>query len=599
VALILLVISLLAFAVGPALYGVAGRARGRLGALDGFVMVTVAGLALVHIIPHAVLAAGPAALAVSLIGFVGPGLVEHRLERAAHQTHNAALALALFGLMVHELFDGVGLAQAFYDPDSGTSVLAVAVVLHRLPIAITVWWLLRPVRGPLLAWAVLAALGAATVLGYVSGDAIAGAVDPEWLGMLEALIAGSLLHVVVHRPSPLSAPDQGRRERLWGAAGALLGLVAVLALAGDHHAPHDHDAVPGAVDVRDVFVVLAARTAPFLLIGFGLAGAMLAIRRRRADPAPATPDGDGDGDALEPPIWVGSRASRRLHQALGTRERLSAGALGLLIASPQLGVDAFLVSVPLLGPSMAVARVAAGALLGLIAAIALGRTIARRGDKAIAPRAAGTRGGLGGLGELLDRTTPWIVLGIAIAAVADPAVRAIAWDELPRGVTVALFALVGMPMFLCPAGVAPLAAVVIAHGVSPGAALALLLTGPIGSAATWGALGRARGPAVAIGLGAAVAGGAIALGLAADQILSPSAGLALYEVIALGVGPFEMACLAVFLLMVAVSVLRQGPRGFVGQVLSPHDHGHGPHHGHDHDGHDHGHDGRGRDESAH
>src|SRR6188508_1658656 len=154
-------------------------------------MVAVAGLALVHIIPHAVATAGPWAMLVAGVGFIGPGLVEHRLERAARQTHTAALVVALAGLTVHEFFDGVGLASAFYGSE-GVSLLAIAVILHRLPIAITIWWLLAPTRGPRLAGLVLGALGAATVLGYFSGDAVADAVDARWLGLLEALIAGSL-----------------------------------------------------------------------------------------------------------------------------------------------------------------------------------------------------------------------------------------------------------------------------------------------------------------------------------------------------------------------------------------------------------------------
>src|SRR5690606_32820619 len=58
VALTLLGISLLALAIGPVLFAMADRARATLAALDGFVMVAVAGLAVVHIIPHAVATAG-------------------------------------------------------------------------------------------------------------------------------------------------------------------------------------------------------------------------------------------------------------------------------------------------------------------------------------------------------------------------------------------------------------------------------------------------------------------------------------------------------------------------------------------------------------
>ena len=74
-ALTLLLISLLAYALGPVLYALADRARSSLAALDGFVMIAVSGLALVHIIPHAVATGGPWAILVAGAGFIGPGLV--------------------------------------------------------------------------------------------------------------------------------------------------------------------------------------------------------------------------------------------------------------------------------------------------------------------------------------------------------------------------------------------------------------------------------------------------------------------------------------------------------------------------------------------
>jgi len=603
--------------VGPALYRMAGRARASLAALDGFVMVTVAGLALVHIIPHAVVTAGAGALVVSLIGFVGPGLVEHRLERAARQTHNAALALALFGLAIHELFDGVGLAQVFYDPDTGTSVLAVAVVLHRLPIAITVWWLLRPLRGPLLAWSVLAALGAATVLGYASGDAIAGAVDARWLGLLEALIAGSLLHVVVHRPSPLSTPDQGRRERLSAGVGALLGLIAVLALGSDQHAPiHEHEAIGSSIDFSAVFVALTARTAPALLLAFALAGAVHALVPRASlgwmragNPAIEA----ARGVAVGLPLPVCSCGVMPLFQSVAAQPVPATAALAFLIATPELGIDSILVSLPLLGPRLTVVRIAAAALLALAVGAILGRLV-QRGGRSVVDAAAATvepaepaeprqplvaRAAAGlrfGFGEIVDRTAPWMVIGIAIASVAEPALRGAWWTALPAGGDVVLFALLGMPIYLCAAGATPLAAVLIHQGVSPGAALAFLLTGPATSAATFGLLARLHGRRVALGFGAAMAAGAIGLGLIASALLPRGGGIALYDAVAAGASPFEVVCLAGFTLVVALSVLRQGPRGFVGQVLSPY--GEGPH-DHDHGGGDHGHGDHGHGDHGH
>ena len=74
---------------------VADRQRATISALDGFVMITIAGLVVVHIIPHAMESAGLWALVIALVGFFAPGIVEHSLARAARQAHMATVVLAI------------------------------------------------------------------------------------------------------------------------------------------------------------------------------------------------------------------------------------------------------------------------------------------------------------------------------------------------------------------------------------------------------------------------------------------------------------------------------------------------------------------------
>jgi uncharacterized membrane protein YraQ (UPF0718 family) len=600
--LTLLLISLLAFAVGPALYGMADRARASLAALDGFVMVAVAGLALVHIIPHAVVTAGAGALAVALAGFIGPGLVEHRLERAARQTHTAALALALSGLTVHEFFDGVGLARAFYDPSTGISILAVAVVLHRLPIAITVWWLLRPLRGPRLAWAVLAALGAATVLGYASVDLVAGLVDTRWLGLLEALIAGSLLHVVVHRPSPLSAPDQGRRERLSAGIGALFGLAAVAALGSEHHIPlHGHE----SIGFGDIFIALVMESAPWLLLAFALAGAAQVVLPRASrswmrSGNSTTEAMRGMAYGLRLPIC----ACRVIpvYQSLVVQSVPAAASLAFLVATPALGIDSILISLPLLGGELTAVRAVAAALIALLIGAVLGRVVQRRWpgkspdestmiEQQPARLIDRVRAGLRfGFGDVVDHTAPWIVFGIAVASLAEPALHDTWLAALPWGVDVLLFALLGMPFYVCASGATPLAAVLIHKGVSPGAALAFLLVGPVTNGTTFGVLSRLHSPRMALAFGGMLAGLTVGLGLLVNGFMPRSGGIALYAEASADASALQVLAVVAFTAVIALSVLRQGPRGFIAQILNPYgddrhdDHGHGrSDHAHSHD----------------
>ncbi len=592
-ALTLLLISLLAFALGPVLYALADRAKSSLAALDGFVMIAVSGLALVHIIPHAVATGGPWAILVAGAGFIGPGLVEHRLERAARQTHTAALVVALAGLTLHEFFDGVGLAGAFYGED-GVSLLAVAVVLHRLPIAITIWWLLAPTRGPRLAGLLLCALGAATVLGYFSVHLVAGVIEARWLGLLEALIAGSLLHVVVHRPSPLSTPSHGHRERLAAGIGALFGLGAVIALGGEHYIPHHgHDSLAFA----DVFMALAYESAPPLLLAFGLAGLLPVILpqaslrwMRTGRPASEA----ARGVAFGIPLAVCSCGVVPLYQTLMLQGVPATAGLAFLVATPELGIDSVLISLPLLGLDFTIARLVCAALVAIAVGAVIGRIAERRPVPVAAPVAelrapdrlmTRLRAGLRfGFAEIVDHTSPWILLGLSVAAVAEPALKGDWINALPWGVDVAIFALLGMPLYVCASGATPFVAVLIHNGVSPGAALAFLLTGPATNVTTFGILSQLHGRRVALLFGAMMAALTIGLGLLINLALPGLTGIEVHDAAGHEPGLLQILSLAGLALVLALSVLRQGPRGFVGQILTPfgeagddhdHDHAHG------------------------
>ena len=600
VALTLLVLSLVAYAVGPVLYGIADRARATLAALDGFVMVAVAGVALVHIIPEGVAISGPVGVAVALVGFLGPGMLEHRLEGSARQAHTAALILALGGLCLHVFFDGVGLASAFYAPGQ-VSILAVAVLLHRIPIAVTIWWLVRPARGPRAAALVLTALGASTVLGYAMTNAVAGVVDARWLGLLECLIAGSLLHVVVHRPSPLITPSDSQRERLLAGIGALVGLAAVVALVSQHQIPlHPR----GSIGFGRVFTTLSLESAPALLIAFALAGLVQVLLPRASLRWMRTGRRGSEavrGVVFGLPLPICSCGVIPLYQTLVTQAVPASAAMAFLVATPELGIDSVLISLPLLGGAFTLVRITCATAVALMVGVALGRMADAGRSRLPEARAAALdrphglmarmRAGLSfGFGEVVDHTAPWIVLGIAIASLADPVLRGSWIAALPWGTDVVLFALLGMPTYVCASGATPLVAVLLAKGVSPGAALAFLLTGPATNATTFGVLSRLHGPRVALRFGAMMASLAVGLGFAVNLVLPHVHGISLYQAAAEGPSAIQVASLAAMAVVLALSVLRQGPRGFVGQILTPYGGG-GHRHGHDHgegDGGDHG-----------
>lgn len=613
----LLIISVLVLALGPLLFRVADAARSTLLALDGFVLVAISGLVLAHIIPHSIAVAGPLALGMALLGFFGPGIVEHNLQRAARQAHTATLVLACLGLMVHAFFDGVALGAAGLSGDGhhhdDGSVLAIAVALHRLPVAITIWWLLRPSSGLFTAVATLVGLGLATICGYATAGAVEPLMNADWVALFQSLVAGSLLHVVIHRPPPLSAPSSVGRGRLYAGLGALAGLAVVLMLA-DTHLPFQR--VPGSMNVRETFLTLALASAPALLIGFALAGLVKVFMPQASLRWMRTGRSVSEslrGMAFGLPLPICSCGVMPVYRSLMLHGAPATAGMAFLVATPEIGLDAILISLPLLGAELTIARVVAAALVALLVGILVGRMAAPLAPQKHAGEEipATVRGSLGarvgqglrfGLGEVVDDVGPWLLLGLVVASLVEPMLDGRWFSMLPWGADVVLFTILGMPTYVCASGATPLVAVLIHKGVSPGAALAFLLAGPATNLSTFGVLASMHGRRIALAFAGSIAVLAIGLGLVANLVLSDVHGLPLHESVHEQPDILSMASLAVLAVVFALSVMRLGPRGFVAQVsathgegdgcsddgaCSEHDHGHGHSHDHDH-GHDHG-----------
>ena len=256
-------------------------------------------------------------------------------------------------------------------------------------------------------------------------------------------------------------------------------------------------------------------------------------------------------------------------------------------------------SLSLLGTEVTLARVAAAFALALI----VGRLVGARTPLRVAtvepeaeqrpPLGQRIRDGLRyGFGDMVDSTGPWILVGLAMAAAADPLLDAELLAGLPQGLQVPLFALIGMPIYVCASGSTPFVAVLLAKGVSPGAAIAFLLTGPATNLTTFGVLSQLHGRGAALLFAATTVVFAVALGFGVDLVLSSGAAAALPDLHDHQATALQIGCLAALGALYLVSLFRQGVRGFVGQVIAPHSHGDEAagcaDHCHD-DGHDHGH----------
>ena len=273
----------------------------------------------------------------------------------------------------------------------------------------------------------------------------------------------------------------------------------------------------------------------------------------------------------------------------------ASAAMSFLVATPELSLDAVLISLPLLGGPFTAVRVACAALVALLIGWGIGRLVrppavprptAEEGD---ADRPLGQRVIAGlrvGLGEVVDDTAPWIVLGLGVAALVDPLLSADWLARIPPAVEVGLFALLGIPTYVCASGATPLVAVLIFKGASPGAALAFLLTGPATNLTTFGVLSRLHGVRVALWFGLGIMALALALGYAVNLALDLPPALAVDEVGGHGWWSLEGVSLCALCALCALSLLRRGPRAFVGEIFAADEEDdHDSSHDHDHDDH--------------
>lgn len=123
--------------------------------------------------------------------------------------------------------------------------------------------------------------------------------------------------------------------------------------------------------------------------------------------------------------------------------------------------------------------------------------------------------------EFMDDIVKWLVIGLLLAAAIDVAIPqnyivnhlGNSWIEM------GLALVISIPLYICATGSVPLAAVLMLKGLSPGAALVLLMAGPATNAATITVISRTMGNKnLAIYLFAIISG-ALFFGALANMIL--------------------------------------------------------------------------------
>ncbi|MCG6200068.1 permease [Psychromonas antarctica] len=430
----MLLLSIFALFLGPITYRLFQRQPGWLDLLDAFIFVTISGLVFLHILPEILHTGGFMVLLLMAMGMLAPSWIEKYFHRAAHQAHQTTLFLGVLGLVLHASIDGSALIVS--EADHTGWLLAIGVLLHRFPVGLTIWWLLRPQYGRLLPLAILLTMSAATLGGgLLAGDSLLQ-LDGQWLAWFQAFVMGSIMHVVLHRPylhghaHVHSAHETSNENRYAAGIGSLLGVIVLASVLLPHWLGYiedshdnsteivhsmalqnsdtlltavqddsqalsmplhqeemddDHQQLGDAVNHQSHetaltllnFTNIALHSAPMLLLAYLLSGLMHYFKPKFA----ILPQQNSQSflkDSLKGvlyglPLPVCSPSARKMHQQLLDMGASQTFATAFLIAAPIIGFDALLISLPLLGVQMLLLRIALATVFACAVAWLLGR----------------------------------------------------------------------------------------------------------------------------------------------------------------------------------------------------------------------------------
>lgn len=417
-----LLASCIALLLGPLFYRFFSTGNGLQKGLDGFIFVSLGGLVLIHILPELLEHGGFLAIVFVIIGMWGPTLSEKLFHRYSEVTHNLTLFLGIGGLLLHTITDGGAMILA--QQEGNSPLLALGIILHRLPVGVAIWWLLKPQLGSRWAMAVLAAMMLLTGFGYFAGEQMLSHLSLENTVYLQAFVTGSILHVVLHQPHGSPDTDKQGKFEYQAGIGSLLGIVLLVLLLMMDSGGHDHHHHSHSTEhLLDWMLTIA----PVLLIAYAV-------------------------------------ASLRFHFGLTPHNQ----ELSRLWLQRLLGPEAIVITGLLLGPMFA--------LLQAVSVLAIGWQLTRCRVEPTDPHEYLPNSPWRfGFAHLVDRSAPWVLLSLVLAnLIGHPAVPL----SSPL-VQVVVLLLVFLPMRFCNLGAAVLSLSLAYSGWTTTAVMLPLIAAPI------------------------------------------------------------------------------------------------------------------------
>ncbi len=257
----------------------------------------------------------------------------------------------------------------------------------------------------------------------------------------------------------------------------------------------------------------AAEMSPYLLFGFFMAGVLSVL----ISPQAVERHLGGRGvwpvvkaSAFGVPLPLCSCSVIPVTMSLEKHGASKGAAISFLLSTPQTGVDSIFVTYSLLGPVFAVLRPVAALITGVVGGSLVD---VFEGEPKVGSSATGkvckdeccaeqhNKGRLARVFRYGFVTLPRDIGGpMLVGLIVAAGISAMVPDDffaetLGTGIGAMLvMMLLGVPVYVCATASVPIAAALIAKGVTPGAALVFLMTGPATNAASlvtiWRQLGR-------------------------------------------------------------------------------------------------------------
>ena len=321
---------------------------------------------------------------------------------------------------------------------------------------------------------------------------------------------------------------------------------------------------------------LINKMSPYLLLGFLLAGIMHAFvpsRLYRRYLGGSSFRSVVNAALLGIPLPLCSCGVIPTAMSLRREGASKGAAVSFLIATPQTGVDSIFATYSLMGLPFALLR----PLAALVTAL-FGGELVNLFDKkdealcadeqSVTPKAQTFAEKMVealryAFVDMMQDIGRWLVVGLVIAGlitvfVPESFFALFADNSLLSMLIVLLFA---MPMYLCATGSIPIAVALMMKGLSPGTALVLLMAGPAVNAASMMVAGKVLGRRTLLLYLASIIGGAMAFGLAVDNLLPrewvTSSIDALHAGAVHGQGWFNMVCSVVLAVLLVNALVRR------------------------------------------